>query len=87
MKKVPIIHPRLTRAERIVCQYYFLGYNPIEIGEIMGINQKTASNHLLNVASKYGRSNGTHYCPRQLLPALKDRDRRERLFLKKDFDD
>lgn len=87
MNKAPIIHPRLTRTERLVCQHYFLGYNAIEIAQIMDVSVKAVCFHLLNVAGKYGRTNSSHYCPRQLLPVLKDRDKREMLFLDEDFDD
>lgn len=87
MSKPQIIHPQMTKNERLACQYFFLGFKPVEIAKFMKITYKAVAAHLLRSAKKYGDANGTNYCPRQMQPFLKDRDKQELLFLDTDFEE
>lgn len=43
----------LTKREKTVLSYYSIGYSNVQIGQLLGINQKTVSAHKVNAMTKF----------------------------------
>ena len=54
MQNKIISHPALSRREKQVAEYYSLSFKPKEIGEILNISRKAASQYLYAIRQKYG---------------------------------
>jgi len=60
MRTIVVNRKNLTRQESVVLSWIPLGKTSWEIGQIMGITERTVTAHIVNMAAKLDAVNRTH---------------------------